>query len=125
MKKLKNLNLPKAEQHPFHLVNSSPWPLLLSISLLAIALSFVDYFHYSICSHSLPFSLICGGFIMLRWFTDIITESTYEGHHTMKVQKGIRIGMCLFIASEVMFFFSFFWAFFHLSLSPAVALGCI
>ena len=62
---------------------------------------------------------------MFRWFADIVIESTYEGHHTFKVQQGIRLGMCLFIVSEIMFFFSFFWAFFHCSLSPAIAIGFI
>jgi heme/copper-type cytochrome/quinol oxidase subunit 3 len=37
-----------------------------------------------------------------------VVEATFEGHHTFKVQEGIRLGMCLFIASEIMFFFSFF-----------------
>jgi cytochrome c oxidase subunit 3 len=62
---------------------------------------------------------------MYRWFTDIITEATFEGHHTFKVQQGLRYGMVLFIVSEIMFFFGFFWAFFHSSLSPAVSIGCI
>jgi len=54
-----------------------------------------------------------------------VTESTFEGHHTMKVQGGIRLGMALFIVSEIMFFFSFFWAFFHCSLAPAIGIGCV
>merc|ERR1711928_279232 len=32
-------------------------------------------------------------------------------------------GIILFIVSEVLFFFSFFWAFFHRSLAPAVDIG--
>jgi hypothetical protein len=51
---------------------------------------------------------------MYRWFQDIITESVYQGHHTRKVVQGLKYGMLLFIVPEVMFFFSFFWAFFHL-----------
>jgi cytochrome c oxidase subunit 3 len=39
--------------------------------------------------------------------------------------RGLKIGMILFIVSEVMFFFSFFWAFFHASLSPSVVFGSI
>ena len=62
-------------------------------------------------------------FYLFRWFSDIIVESTFEGYHTGKVQQGIRFGMCLFIVSEIMFFFSFFWGFFHCSLAPAVAIG--
>jgi len=70
-------------------------------------------------------SLIFLCFFLYRWFADIVVESTFEGHHTQKVQQGIRFGMCLFIASEVMFFFSFFWAFFHCSFAPALNIGCV
>jgi len=47
------------------------------------------------------------------------------GYHTSVVVKGLKIGMALFIVSEVMFFFSFFWAFFHASLSPSIVLGSV
>lgn len=64
-------------------------------------------------------------FARYRWFTDIITEATFEGHHTAKVQQGLRYGRLLFIVSEIRFFFGFFLAFFHSSLAPAVAIGCV
>jgi len=63
--------------------------------------------------------------IMGAWFWDVIVEGTYEGHHTKVVQKGLRYGMLLFIVSEVMFFFAFFWAFFHSSLSPNIEIGAV
>jgi heme/copper-type cytochrome/quinol oxidase subunit 3 len=63
--------------------------------------------------------------IMLCWFRDIIREGTFEGHHTLLVQKGLKLGMILFIISEAMLFFSFFWAFFHSSLAPAIQIGGI
>ena len=47
------------------------------------------------------------------------------GNHTEKVQHGLRTGMILFIVSEIMFFFAFFLAFFHSSLIPSTALGCV
>lgn len=59
------------------------------------------------------------------WWRDVIRESTFLGYHTSVVQKGLRLGMILFIVSEVMFFFSFFWAFFHSSLSPSIEIGCV
>ena len=62
-------------------------------------------------------------FSSLLWFRDIITEATYLGHHTVEVQKGLSIGIVLFIISEVFTFLSVFWAFFHSSLSPAVEIG--
>ena len=122
---LKNLNKKKYEQHPFHMVDISPWPLMTSFSLLSLTLNFISYFHYfknGDFYFKLSFFILC--FYLFRWFSDIIIESTFEGNHTLKVQQGIRLGMCLFIASEIMFFFSFFWAFFHCSLSPSIGIGC-
>jgi len=112
--------------HPFHLVDPSPWPFLVSFSLLQTTLSFVLYlqnFKYS--SLKMHLGLI---FLLLfsnRWFLDIVRESTHEGHHTLKVQHGLRSGVALFIVSELCFFFSFFWAFFHSSVHPTVAIGCV
>ena len=114
------------EQHPFHIVNPSPWPLFTAFSLMALAISFLLYFNFyknSFLYLSLSFSLFC--FFLCRWFSDIVTESTFEGYHTQKVQNGLRFGMILFIASEVMFFFSFFWAFLHCSLATSIDIGNI
>src|SRR5205085_9650726 len=55
---------------------------------------------------------------MFVWWRDVIREATFEGHHTPVVQLGLRYGMALFIASEVMFFSAFFWAFFSAALFP-------
>jgi len=126
MIQLKNYNVVQNEQHPFHLVDTSPWPLMTSVALLNLALSTMSFFHYfKGGSWYLLSSFLFLSFFMFRWFSDIVLESTYEGHHTVKVQQGIRMGMCLFIASEVMFFFSFFWAFFHCTLSPSAGIGCV
>jgi cytochrome c oxidase subunit 3 len=82
---------------------------MTSVSLFSLALSFIMYFHYfAKGAFFFSFSLFILCFYLSRWFSDIIIESTYEGHHTYKVQRGIRMGMCLFIASETAFFFSFF-----------------
>jgi cytochrome c oxidase subunit 3 len=123
---LKNYNSKENEQHPFHLVNPSPWPLMTSVSLLCLALNFLSFFHYFKGGYiHLIVSLFVVFFYVFRWLSDIVVEATFEGHHTNKVQEGIRLGMCLFIASEAMFFFSFFWGFFHCTLSPSVGIGCI
>ena len=68
------------------------------------------------------------GFIILVlvsfcWWRDIIRESTFEGQHTSAVQTGLKIGVIVFIVSEIMFFLSFFWAFFHFSLNPSIFIG--
>jgi len=60
---------------------------------------------------------------MFCWWRDIIREGTFEGQHTSIVQIGLKMGMLLFIVSEVMFFFAFFWAFFHSSFNPSPAIG--
>jgi len=62
---------------------------------------------------------------MSIWWRDVIREGTFGGHHTKAVQNGLRFGMVLFIVSECLFFFAFFWAFFHSSLSPTIELGCV
>jgi len=60
---------------------------------------------------------------MSLWFRDIISEGTFLGNHTLSVQKGLNLGVILFIVSEVMFFMAIFWAFFHSALTPTVELG--
>jgi cytochrome c oxidase subunit 3 len=62
-------------------------------------------------------------YAMSLWFRDVISEGTYLGNHTIAVQKGINIGVALFIISEVFFFLAIFWAFFHNSISPDVEIG--
>merc|ERR1712183_592995 len=57
------------------------------------------------------------------WWRDVVREATFEEQRTFSVQRGLRLGMVLFIVSEVMFFFAFFWAFFHSSLVPTFAIG--
>ena len=52
-------------------------------------------------------------------------ESTYGGHHTSYVSRGLRFGILLFIGSEALFFAGFFWAFFHRALRPGLEVGCV
>ena len=74
-----------------------------------LAVGGVLYFHsYQYGDLITFFSLFLVIFVMYVWWRDIVRESSYEGHHTLVVQQGIKYGMLLFIASEVCFFFSFF-----------------
>ncbi len=57
------------------------------------------------------------------WLSDIVDEATYSGYHTKAVRLGLRLGFLLFIVSEFMLFFGFFWAFFHAALCPSVEIG--
>ncbi|XVF03981.1 hypothetical protein REPUB_Repub05bG0041000 [Reevesia pubescens] len=64
-------------------------------------------------------------YTMFVWWHDVLCESTSEGHHTKVVQLGLRYGFILFIVSEVMFFFAFFWASSHSSLALTVEIGAV
>lgn len=111
----------KLRGHPWHIVEPSPWPLLVSLSVLCTTVGAVCYMHREPGGGKLLISgLFLIGYCVTCWFMDIVNESTYRGFHTLKVQKGIAMGMKLFIASEVMFFFGFFWAFFYFSIDPSV-----
>nr|AQM40179.1 cytochrome c oxidase subunit 3 [Diestramima tibetensis] len=110
--------------HPYHLVNVSPWPLTGAIGALATVAGLVKWFHQF--NNSLfMLGLLILMLTMIQWWRDITREGTYQGLHTLPVNFGLRWGMILFIVSEVFFFVSFFWAFFHSSLSPAVELGAM
>ena len=114
------------QRHAFHLVDPSVLPLLGAISSLCLTLGSVLYFHgYSGGFESTVFGLFCVLLTMFIWWRDIVRESTFEGHHTNIVQLGLRYGMLLFIVSEVMFFFAFFWAFFASALAPVIEIGSI
>lgn len=119
-----SLNRKLIQNFPFHLVAPSPWPILVSFALLEMAIAGVMYMHGYPHGGSL---LSLGNFTvigaMVLWFNNITLEGTYEGSHTKQVQKGLTIGILLFIVSEVFAFLSVFWAFFHSSLSPAIEIG--
>nr|AST10226.1 cytochrome c oxidase subunit III [Abachrysa eureka] len=108
--------------HPYHLVDYSPWPLTGALGALITTSGIVKWFHQY--DNSL---LILGNIItlmtMYQWWRDVTREGTYQGLHTLSVTLGLRWGMILFILSEVFFFISFFWAFFHSSLSPSIEIG--
>jgi len=60
---------------------------------------------------------------MSFWWRDVISEGTYLGNHTLAVQRGLNMGVALFIVSEALFFLAIFWAYFHSALAPTVELG--
>jgi len=112
------------QKHPFHLVDPSPWPFLAALCALSITFGMVMYMH----GYSKGYFILTFGFTLLivfsfLWWRDIIREGTFEGQHTNAVQTGLKMGVILFIVSEIMFFFAFFWAFFHFSFNPSIFLG--
>ena len=112
--------------HQYHLVDPSPWPIFGSLGGFCLTVGGVLYMHKFSGGWSL---FLTGLFIviltMFVWWQDVIREATFEGCHTITVQKGLRLGMILFIISEVMFFFAFFWAFFHSSFAPVFNIGSV
>src|SRR6185436_16073202 len=109
-------------KHPYHLVDPSPWPIIGSIAAGLLATGAVLFMHgYGWWLMAIGFLAVLG--TMAVWWRDVVKEATFEGHHTPVVQLGLRYGMALFIASEVMFFAAFFWAFFNASLFPTEATG--
>nr|YP_010582875.1 cytochrome c oxidase subunit III [Uzeldikra longiprocessa]UGN61295.1 cytochrome c oxidase subunit III [Uzeldikra longiprocessa] len=108
--------------HPFHLVDKSPWPLTGSLGLMTMLSGMVMWFH------KLNFNLMIIGIMItimtsIQWWRDVIRESTFQGLHTIKVISSMKMGMILFILSEVLFFTSFFWSYFHSSIAPSMEIG--
>jgi len=100
---------------------SAPWPFLTAQILFCLVLDVVAWFHYYKFAVLLMFvSAAMLGLIVSYWFKDIIFEAQYMGVYTLQNNLNLRLGFALFLVSEVMFFFSFFWAYFHYSLVPSV-----
>ena len=104
-------------KHPYHLVDPSPWPAIGAVSAFLLTLGAVLYMHEDIAW------VMILGFVgilatMAGWFWDVIKEGEFDGYHNPVVQVGLRYGMALFIASEVMFFVAWFWAYFNAALFP-------
>jgi len=106
-------------KHNFHMVDPSPWPALGAFGALVLAIGAILYFHETPVLGMEPgiYKLLPGFVLviltMVFWWRDVVRESVREKAHTEEVSTGLRMGMVLFITSEVMFFVAFFWAFFH------------
>nr|YP_010526596.1 cytochrome c oxidase subunit III [Megaxyela euchroma]UXP85888.1 cytochrome c oxidase subunit III [Megaxyela euchroma] len=108
--------------HPYHLVDYSPWPLTGATGVMVVVSGMVKWFH-QFTPNLLMLGILITSMTMYQWWRDVTRESTYQGLHTQTVVNGMRWGMILFIISEVFFFISFFWAYFHSSLSPNIEIG--
>jgi cytochrome c oxidase subunit III len=111
----------ESRPHPYHLVNPSPWPALGALAAFTTAFGAVQWFH-----GDTPLIMIAGLALVLitmaLWWRDVVREAQVERAHSDVVRHGLRVGMGLFIASEVMFFVAFFWAFFNsgLLVNPSI-----
>nr|YP_009942717.1 cytochrome c oxidase subunit III [Populicerus confusus]QOC72412.1 cytochrome c oxidase subunit III [Populicerus confusus] len=108
--------------HPFHLVDKSPWPLTSSMGLLTMTSGTILWFN-KFNNLLMIMGMMIILLTMMQWWRDVVRESTFQGMHTKKVMLSMKWGMIMFIMSEVMFFSSFFWSFFHSSLSPTMEIG--
>lgn len=116
------MNMAGAKNHDYHIIDPSPWPAIASVSAFILAIGGVLYMHGTAewkALYLLP-GMLGVIFTMFGWWADIIKES-HDGHHTRVVSMHLRYGMILFIASEVMFFVAWFWAFFDAALFYDVA----
>ena len=109
-----------AVKHDYHLVNPSPWPLVGSIAATVMAVGLVIWMKGLFGLEKGTWYVFAAGlagvlYTMLGWWLDVIKESR-AGDHTPVVSLGLRYGMVLFIASEVMFFVAWFWMFFEMAL---------
>ncbi len=106
------------QKHDYHLVDPSPWPLIGAFSGLLLATGALLFMHGKPAGGVvLVAGLAAVIYTMFVWWKDVIKEGK-SGHHKNLVQHGLRVGMSLFILSEVMFFFAFFWSFFKAALAP-------
>jgi len=112
-------------KHDYHLVDPSPWPVVGSLGAFTMLLGAVFWMNKNYDFFGLPpfirplifaFGLAMVLYTMAGWWRDVITESVVRGDHTPVVKLGLRFGMLLFIASEVMFFVAWFWAYFNTAL---------
>ena len=109
-----------AVKHDYHLVNPSAWPLIGSISAVVLAIGLVTWLKGMFGLPAGTWWLFAVGmagllYTFFGWWSDVIREAN-RGDHTPVVSIGLRYGMMLFIASEVMFFVAWFWVFFEMAL---------
>jgi cytochrome c oxidase subunit III len=109
------------KNHDYHILPPSPWPLIGSFSALVLASGAIGWMHKQPWGGWVFFAgLLAVLYTMFSWWSDVVREAN-RGDHTPVVQLHHRYGMILFIASEVMFFVAWFWAFFANALFPSTA----
>lgn len=124
-------DLKNGKPHPYHLVSPSVWPLVGAFAAGLLAIGAVMFMHnvewhgWHVGLKGVFLGAFAVGVVMWYWWRDVVKEAVVEKAHTAEAKVGFRYGMALFIASEVMFFVAFFWAFFASSISPSEALGGI
>ncbi len=109
-----------AKNHDYHLVNPSPWPFIGATAAFILAIGAIVWMHGGTSIIAI-LGLLGVIYTMFMWWRDVIAEA-HGGDHTPVVSLHLRYGMLMFIASEVMFFVAWFWAFFDASLFSGEAI---
>jgi cytochrome c oxidase subunit 3 len=110
------------KNHDYHLVDPSPWPFIGALAAFFMAVGMVltmkavPIAGMKIGPLVLGVGIIGVLYTMFAWWVDVTREAEHQGHHTRVVQIHHRYGMIMFIASEVMFFVAWFWAYFDVAL---------
>ena len=117
-----------AKHHDYHLVDPSPWPLAASLAAFITAIGAIAWMKTAgggVFGLKGPTLFYLGMASLVAtaamWWRDVVREA-HKGDHTPVVQLHLRYGMLLFIASEVMFFVAWFWAYFDVALFPSSTL---
>ncbi len=111
-------------KHDYHLVDPSPWPIIGSFSAFVMMVGLVLTMKALPIAGLKPGPYVFGAgvlgiiYVMISWWSDVAREAGPGHHHTRVVQISHRYGMMMFIASEVMFFVAWFWAYFDAALYP-------
>lgn len=99
-----------------HLANVRPWPLTGSIRAIILTSGLFKWF-YQYNADLFILAIITATLTIIQWRRDITREITKA------VTSGLQWSIISIITSEVLFFFSFFWTFFHRNLSPYEKVG--
>lgn len=109
---------------PFFIVKNRPWPIIISFNLINILIRIILWIY--IKKYFLFIIIIINILIIkILWFRDIIRERTFQGNHTYFIKIILKFSIIIFIISELFFFISFFWTFFHRSISPSIEINII
>ncbi|WP_341763710.1 cytochrome c oxidase subunit 3 [Candidatus Tisiphia endosymbiont of Beris chalybata] len=115
-----NLTILPKKSHPFHIVDPSPLPILTSFALLLLSAGIIMFMHsYKFGEYILGLAILSVIYCLYSWWREVIKEGLVGKCHTLEVTTGFRIGMALFILTEIAFFAVFFSSFLKTSIFPA------
>lgn len=110
--------------HSFFPLSYNPWPVIASLGVFNFGLAMVIFFK-SFDRFPLIIAILLLVLSSMNWWNSYRNEYNTEGYTSFKMEEGLKFSFILFISSEILFFFSFFWGFFHFLLNPQMELGHI